>query len=87
VISEKDIAGQGTGSQIAAYKRERDGVLLKLSQLRALDPTMVFVVPAATQYAPPPHLTLGPTAADLVAETEGQLADIERAIEALEALT
>jgi hypothetical protein len=87
VISERDIAGQGRDAQIAAYKTERDGVLHKLSLLRSIDPDTRYVLPATTPYAPQPGLMLGPTAADLVAEAEQQLADIERAIEALEALS
>ena len=86
MISERDIAGQGRDAQIEAYKREREGARLKVSALRSLDPDTVFIVPANTPHAPPPGLMLGPTAADLVAEAEQNVADIEAAIAALEKL-
>ena len=84
MISERDIAGQGRDAQIEAYKRERDGAVLKLSALRSMDPELRFVVRSNSPYTP--DLMLGPTAADLVAEAEQNVADIDAAIAALEKL-
>jgi len=85
VIEAKDVFPTH-GPDLSGYRAERDGVRHKLSLLRSIDPATRYIVKADTQYAPAPGLQLGPTAADLVAEAEQQLADIERAIEALEKL-
>ena len=85
MISEKDVFPTHS-PDLAAYRYERQGVLHKLTLLRSIDPDTRYVVPADTPYAPQPGLMLGPSAADLAAEAEQQLADIDRAIAALEKL-
>jgi hypothetical protein len=75
--------GQGT-ENLEAYKREREGLQQRLATLRELDPETRFVVSSGLPQALGPGLKLGPTAADLVAEAEQNLADVEATIGAFE---
>jgi hypothetical protein len=59
-------------------------VLQALGQLRSLDPNTRFVVPSSTQFAPPPGLMVGPTVAEVIAEHEGNLAEIDATVARLE---
>jgi hypothetical protein len=63
---------------LESYQRERAAVEQKLAQLRRIDPQTQYVVPTHNPLGLTPAYQLGPTAADLIAGAEQNLAEVDR---------